>query len=417
MRIRKILPAAALIILANLPGQIYPQNISPEQGLENPSGGVHFSFYPGEDFKIIKKFNLRIKKDSRYSGSVFREYRQLCKMTDNIKGGADYSGRTFIFEEQKREGRLNAKQIDKVSDTDFTFYYNGKIKTSEDSIYPLLRDFPVFPEGKKVARGDKWQDFGDFYVDPLKKGIFTKIRFICEYRYDGLKDFNGRQVHAVYAQYALRYRQGDDPAGDFKLKNVSGSHKVMIYLEDPETGPFFIQDNIDEIYTYSGTDIAFTGFSHTWYKPVPPLDRTALKDDIEKAVTGSGNKELADNVTVEKREEGVALTLKKLHFRADEAVLLPGEENKIKIIADILKKIPERTFLVTGHTADIGTVESQIELSVKRAETIAEMLKNAGISADRLIFQGKGGSEPAASNETEEGRALNRRVEIIILED
>ena len=417
MKNKKILFAVLLIILMNIPGFIYSDETYPGTKLTDTESGIAFSFYPGDDFKIIKKFNLRIRKDNKYAGSVFREYRQLCKMDDNIKGGGEYSGKTFVFEEQKREGRLNAKQIDTTSDTGFTFYYNGKIKADKDSIYPLLRDFPVFPDGKKLAISDKWQDFGDFYVDPLKKGIFTKIRFICEYRYDGLKDFNGRQVHAVYARYAVRYRQGDDPAGDFELKNVSGSHRVMIYIENPDAGPFFIQDNIDEIYTYSGSNISFKGFSHTWYKPVPRLDRIALKDDIEKAVSESGNKELTENVTVEKREEGVALTLNKLHFQPDQAVLLPGEGNKINIIAEILKKIPERSFLVSGHTADIGTVESQVELSVKRAETIAKMLKNAGISGDRLIFQGKGGSEPAASNDTEEGRALNRRVEIIILED
>ncbi len=388
-------------------------NISPD----NPEKGNEFFFYPGDDFKIISKYNLRVKVNSKYQGSVFREYRQLCRMTDNIKGGASYTGRTFVFEEQKREGRLNAKRVDDITDTGFTFYFNGKIKVEDDSLFPLLRNFPVFPSGREIRVGDKWEEFGDYYVDPLKKGVYTRVRFICEYRYEGVKDFNGMKVHAVYAQYAVRYRSGDDPEGDLELRNVSGSHKVMIYIDDPDAGPFFIQDNIDEMYSYSDNNISFQGFSHTWYKPVPVMDRVALKDEIEKAVSGSGNKELADNVTVEKREDGVALTLNKLHFRPDESVLLPGEDNKIKIIADILKKIPERSFLVTGHTADIGSVESQIELSVKRAETIAEMLKNAGISAERLIFQGKGGSEPAAANDTEEGRALNRRVEIIILED
>ena len=396
---------------------LFPFFVISQNVADNPAQGTVFSFYPGEDFKIIKKFNLRVKKEGRYAGSVFREYRQLCRMSDNGNGKAEYSGKTFVFEELKREGRLNAKKIDKVADTDFTFYYTGKIKPEENSLYPLLRDFPVFPAGKKFIPGEKWQDFGDFYVDPLKKGIYTRVHFICEYRYDGIKDFNGRKVHAVYAQYAVRYRSGDDPAGDFDLKNISGSHKVMIYIDDPDAGPFFIQDNIDEVYTYTGTDISFKGFSHTWYKPVPRMDRTALKEDIEKAVSGSGNKELEENIIIEKREEGLSLTINKLHFRPDQAVLLPGEESKVRIIADILKKIPERSFLVTGHTADIGSAESQVELSVKRAETIANMLKNAGIAGDRLIFQGKGGSEPAATNDTEEGRALNRRVEIIILED
>ena len=200
-----------VILLILVCGSLSAQHSSLEPGFENGAGTV-FSFYPGEDFKIIKKFNLRVKKDNRYAGSIFREYRQLCKLTDNIKGGAEYSGKTFVFEEQKREGRLNAKRIDNVADTDFTFFYTGRIKPDIDSIYPLLRNFPLFPAGRTINPGDKWQDYGESYVDPLKKGILTKVKFICEYRYDGIKDFNGRNVHAVYAQYAVRYRQGEDPA-------------------------------------------------------------------------------------------------------------------------------------------------------------------------------------------------------------
>ena len=406
-------------LLASLPGQDQ-QNIPGKVPVfvnQTQKTGEVFSFIPGDDFKIIRKYNLRIKKDNRYQGSVYREFRQLSKLIDTEKNGSKYSGKAFVFEEQKREGRLNARRVDTVTDTEFIFYDNGSIKPEKDSVFPLLRDFPVFLSNKKVIPGDKWQEYGSVFVDPLKKGLLTKVEFVCEYRYDGIKNFNGSDVYSVYAQYAVRYSQGDDPDGDFELKKLSGSHKVMIYIDDPAAGPFFIQDNIDEIYTYTDTTVSFKGFSHTWYKPVLRMDRVAVSDRIADAVAESGSRELSENITVEKRAEGVAITLNKIQFQPDQAVMLPGEEKKISIIADILKKIPERSFLVTGHTADIGTVESQVDLSVKRAETIANMLKSEGIRADRLIYQGKGGSEPVASNDTDEGRAQNRRVEIIILED
>jgi outer membrane protein OmpA-like peptidoglycan-associated protein len=78
--------------------------------------------------------------------------------------------------------------------------------------------------------------------------------------------------------------------------------------------------------------------------------------------------------------------------------------------------VPERTFLVVGHTADIGLPDAQQELSVRRAGTVVDELTARGIDADRLLFEGRGGTEPVASNDTETGRAQNRRVEILVLE-
>ena len=59
---------------------------------------------------------------------------------------------------------------------------------------------------------------------------------------------------------------------------------------------------------------------------------------------------------------------------------------------------------------------SQELLSVQRAQGIVEKLKGAGIPAQRLLYEGRGGREPVASNDTEAGRAQNRRVEILILD-
>ena len=69
------------------------------------------------------------------------------------------------------------------------------------------------------------------------------------------------------------------------------------------------------------------------------------------------------------------------------------------------------------HAADVGRPEGQMKLSIERARTITDALEKRGIARDRLMYQGRGGEEPAASNDTETGRARNRRVEIIILED
>jgi OOP family OmpA-OmpF porin len=82
-----------------------------------------------------------------------------------------------------------------------------------------------------------------------------------------------------------------------------------------------------------------------------------------------------------------------------------------------LKLIGGRSFRVIGHTADVGSRESQHDLSVKRARAVVNFLSSHGISARRFLYEGRGGSEPLAPSDTEENMAKNRRIEIFILED
>jgi OOP family OmpA-OmpF porin len=123
------------------------------------------------------------------------------------------------------------------------------------------------------------------------------------------------------------------------------------------------------------------------------------------------------DVTVEERDQGVALTLNNIHFVADKETILASEKPRLDSLAETLKKIEGRTFLVVGHTAKSGTEAEQRELSIKRAKAIVDYLASKGIDAKRFLYEGRGATEPIAPNDTEQNMAKNRRVEIIILED
>jgi len=122
------------------------------------------------------------------------------------------------------------------------------------------------------------------------------------------------------------------------------------------------------------------------------------------------------DLKIEADPRGVKLTLENLRFVADQAALLPGEDQRLATIANLLKTVPGRNLLIVGHTAAIGTVESQDDLSIDRAKSIVDKLRVAGIPAQRLLYEGRGGRDPVATNDTEAGRAQNRRVEILILD-
>ncbi|MBW8003245.1 MAG: OmpA family protein [Planctomycetes bacterium] len=218
----------------------------------------------------------------------------------------------------------------------------------------------------------------------------------------------------IKAQYAMRYKQGEDPYGDERIKRISGKHVVTIYYDPLLKKPSFMSDQMEEDYQMADDQsVSFKGFILTWFDSIAAMDRTRIAEGVKQTLKESG----VEDVTVEEKSEGVALTLNKIHFIAEQAVVLPEEKSRLKALAGTLEKIAGRSFLVVGHTARVGTEESQYELSMQRAKAIVDYLVSQGLEAERFIYEGRGGTQPVAPNDTEENLAKNRRVEIIILED
>lgn len=106
-----------------------------------------------------------------------------------------------------------------------------------------------------------------------------------------------------------------------------------------------------------------------------------------------------------------------IYFDFDKADIKPGSEPTLKEIAKFLKENPQIKLYVVGHTDSVGKLEYNMELSRKRAEAVVrELTEKYGISKDRLKAFGVGPLTPVATNKTEEGRAKNRRVELVEME-
>ena len=104
-----------------------------------------------------------------------------------------------------------------------------------------------------------------------------------------------------------------------------------------------------------------------------------------------------------------------LKFVPDSSTLIPSEGERIKRIAEMLKEIianNEFTILVEGHTADLGKPIGQMNLSIERTRNVMNALINEGVPEELFSYKGYGATQPIASNDTEEGRAQNRRVDI-----
>lgn len=106
-----------------------------------------------------------------------------------------------------------------------------------------------------------------------------------------------------------------------------------------------------------------------------------------------------------------------LKFYPDSDVLLPSEAERIGFVADKIKEflnLEGYTVLVEGHTADVGKPVGQLNLSIDRARAVMNALIERGIDESLFTYKAYGGTMPIASNDTEEGRAQNRRVDITL---
>ena len=88
--------------------------------------------------------------------------------------------------------------------------------------------------------------------------------------------------------------------------------------------------------------------------------------------------------------------------------------SSLNSVAKILNEYPKSSLRIIGHTDSVGSAESNLTLSEERAESVSEYLNKRGIKSGRLSTRGYGERRPIASNETKNGRAANRRVEISI---
>ncbi|MEZ5232172.1 MAG: OmpA family protein [Acidimicrobiia bacterium] len=101
-------------------------------------------------------------------------------------------------------------------------------------------------------------------------------------------------------------------------------------------------------------------------------------------------------------------------FEFDSAVIAPGFEPVLSFVAALMQQNPAVVIEVIGHTDDVGTEQDNLELSAARADAGVAAIVARGGDRARISGVGHGESEPIASNSTEEGRRMNRRVEFVL---
>lgn len=149
-------------------------------------------------------------------------------------------------------------------------------------------------------------------------------------------------------------------------------------------------------------------FDQTWRPGEIELVNYA-QTDTDQASTGETTEDITLRITVDGR-----VSIYGVQFDTGSTAILPGSEGTLEAIAGMMADLPDLKVAVVGHTDDVGGYESNLDLSKRRADTVvADLVSTYGIEASRLFAAGASFLAPVANNDTEEGRTLNRRVELV----
>jgi outer membrane protein OmpA-like peptidoglycan-associated protein len=144
-------------------------------------------------------------------------------------------------------------------------------------------------------------------------------------------------------------------------------------------------------------------------------DEKARRQEAEKRAAQAAA-DLSKFASVKQEPRGMVITLSgSVLFASAKWDLLPAAQVRLNDVANALtREDPESKMVVQGHTDSQGTAAANQELSQKRAQVVRDYLVGRGIASDRISAQGFGPSQSIADNKSPEGRANNRRVEIVV---
>jgi outer membrane protein OmpA-like peptidoglycan-associated protein len=129
--------------------------------------------------------------------------------------------------------------------------------------------------------------------------------------------------------------------------------------------------------------------------------------ELKESTAGSG-------IDVTDNGDGILLNLPDVTFAVDSTEISPAFQTALDRVAQSMIQYPDSLIDVYGHTDSTGSDQYNLDLSKRRADAVGRYLISRGVSSARLQTQGMGESYPVADNNTAEGRAKNRRVEVKI---
>ncbi len=197
---------------------------------------------------------------------------------------------------------------------------------------------------------------------------------------------------------------GKPLSASIQWENLETGNSVGELSSDPKEGDYFITLPLHKNYGYHAEKVGYFPVS----KHVDLRDQDTAVHLVENIVLVS---------VKSMQQNNVAVNLNNIFFDRDQATLKPESFPELTRLMDILKQAPGTRIEIAAYTDNTGSHTHNLDLSKRRAEAVVSYLVSKGCNTATLIPMGYSDAKPIASNETEEGRAMNRRVEFKFLKD
>ena len=301
------------------------------------------------------------------------------------------------------------------------------IKGGKDS--PLLRryegsfivqysakeyDVTVIPLGKTEYRGDRYV----FTASEKAEGRTARLLYVAPAGRSALEVFRNYEGELKEKGYEILFSGSKDELGPYDsfAETLYGRDRQYPIPGDERTkNQQFLSARL--VRTEGNVYVTVCAFENNFWGSETKMEkgRTYCRVDIvetkpmETKMTVVTSEEMAQGLETSGR-----IALYGIYFDTDKADIKPESKPALEEMAKLLKAFPDLRVLIVGHTDSTGDREYNMGLSRRRAEAVVKSLRDHyGIAASRLIPAGVGMLAPVASNRTEEGRAKNRRVELV----
>lgn len=188
-------------------------------------------------------------------------------------------------------------------------------------------------------------------------------------------------------------------AADFKIIDLENENEVVSATADPVTGSFLISLPVNKNYALNVS-----------------MDGYLFHSENIELLSGTPDEPFLKNVGMKQLSVGESVVLKNVFFETNKYDLKDESRVELMKLHSFMQNNPAVSIEISGHTDNVGNDNDNQTLSENRAQAIYNFLIENGIEANRLSYKGYGETQPIDTNDTEEGRANNRRSEFKIKE-
>ncbi len=259
---------------------------------------------------------------------------------------------------------------------------------------PHCREYVQIQLKEPLVVGQSY--FAEFWVAPLSRGL----------------RINRLAMYLSKKQIGLSIAAPIEVTPQVEAKEITGAHGQSWYRISgrftAETEAEFLtignftSDSLTLVYTAASNSLnyAYYYIDDVLIKKEEPILQVPIRDDDLSRI---------------KIEEGKIIQLKNIFFDSDKSELLPRSYVELNKLLQLLRDHPTMTIQINGHTDSIGDAAYNQFLSQRRAKSVVDFLIQHGISSNRTLYKGFGSTKSISSNDNENGRQMNRRVEFLII--